>query len=669
MDADAICWRMACLIMANENGHRLVDGQLSWIGGVNSDIPKTIQSEGYPDGIKRNQLAWLVNGHVRGGGVSQRLGWEPRVQDIPWGLVYQGGWLYQPDFGDLILLLLIDGNLWRVRLDTDNSVTNLSALYGTLADPLTMPVNAETDQAFLNQAEMFAVIQAGDLITNPLFYDFGVQGVRPESLRRSLGFIGVNNPLNEIPPATAMDYHAQRLWYAFGRNYCAGDIAQNQSSGTAAFDFRDSVIHVTENPIATGGDGFVVPTVAGNIRALNHASASDSALGQTPLYVFTRKVIYSCEAPVTRADWTASTYNNMPLQKVVLAQGGTYAERAVVPVNQDLFFPSPPNGDIRSLSVALRYFKQWGNVPLSVNENRLLAFNDRSLLRFASGIQFDNRLLQASLPVATPAGVAFRGIIPLDFDPISSLEEQKPPAWEGVLEGLNILQLFQGDFGGRERAFAAVWSDLNQSIEVWELTSDQRFDGGLDQRRVSWQVETPAYTWGNPMALKELDTIELWIDKILGTVDYTVYYRPDNWPCWIRWHAWQLCSSKDCREDFESPCSDNGYPQELFCESYRATVTLPKAKASCVPVGVPTRPSNHGYQFQIKIVIKGWCRLRGLLAYANSLWKQPYQGMGNACAFIPVETSVFPPERVLDAWLTDDNDWWSVDDDTYWKIT
>src|SRR5204863_2333906 len=117
---------------------------------------------------------------------------------------------------------------------------------------------------------------------------------------------------------------------------------------------------------------FQVPTVAGNIRAMKHTANIDSALGESQMFVFTRRSIYASTAPVTRADWIATTLDLQPLQKVVLTNGGTYSERSVVPVSGDLFFQSPPNGNIRSLTIALRYFHTWANIPISNNENRAL---------------------------------------------------------------------------------------------------------------------------------------------------------------------------------------------------------------------------------------------------------------------------------------------------------
>jgi hypothetical protein len=561
-------------------------------------------------------LSWLVNGTVRGGGITQRTGWNPLVQGAAWPMAtFQGAFMFQRDFGDPYIVLAIGGELWRVRVDTDNSVDNLSVLFGGLTMPPTEP------QAYFAQgADLFLVWQSGDLVTNPIF--FWDDGSTLIGMRRSNGFVAVNDPTNEIPAAGPMDFAQQRLWYAIGTMYGAGDIIQSKVTGTAPFNYRDSILHVTENPAAKAGDNFRLPTSSGNIRALKHTSNFDTALGESQMFVFTRKAIYANAAPITRNDWTAATLDLMPLQKVVLTSGGTFAERSVVACNGDLFFNAPPLGDIRSLTVALRYFNQWGQVPISRQENRILQFNDRSLLRFCSGTLFDNRVLQATRPVQTPVGVACQSVLPLDFDLISTIEEKQPPSWEGNWQGLKILQLLSGDFGGRDRAFAVVWSDVHQAIEIYELTNDSRLDG---TNRIESQVEFPAYTFGNQNQLTEIETLELEVSKILGTVEFRAEYRPDHFPCWLPWRSWKICTAADCTQLIDDPCADTGYPISVFCESFRSTMTLPKPSPVCIAAS--GRPSTIAFQHQVRITFKGYCQINSIRMYALPRQRATFSGL------------------------------------------
>ncbi len=240
-----------------------------------------------------------------------------------------------------------------------------------------------------------------------------------------------------------------------------------------------------------------------------------------------------------------------------------------------------------------------------------------------SGVSFENRLLQTLLPVQRPQGVIFQAIAPLDFEPLSKFGAGFTPIWEGMYEGLDILQLFTGDFGGLQRAFAVVVSRQDQSIQLWELTDNERDDiNKSGENRVTWYLESPAYTWNQEFLLKKLVSGELWLDKISGQVIVTVEYRPDSSTCWLPWHKFDVCAARNTCEDVHNPIC---YPSVPFREGYRQTITLPKPPVSCeVMTG---RPSNIGYQFQARITFKGWCRLRGLLLHAEPVERKLYQAI------------------------------------------
>lgn len=594
---------------------RIADGQIDFSEGVDSGRVTTIENEANPNGLKRSQLAWLTNGTVRGGGILCRTGWKKVVTIRPTGELYQGGYMYDAAQlgGDPYLVVSISGIVYRVRVDTDNSVEDISS---PLINPATEP------QAYFVQGEEFLVVQAGDLVTKPLFWDGA-------TFRRSNGYISPTNVdpsaglVNELPPAGPMDYYQGRIFYAIGRLYTGSDVVRSEASGTLAYEFRDSILKTTENNLALAGDGFTVPTNAGNIRALKHTANLDTALGQGAIYPFTRKVIYAAEIPAMRTEWVNL---KEPVQRIAQITNGTYSDRSVVQVNGDLFY-SAPDG-IRSLLLAIRNFGQWGNLPISRNINRALQFNDRALMRYASGIQFSNRMLQTILPKQTDEGVVFQGVAVLDFDIISSMQSRLPPSWEGMYEGLDFLQLFEADFGGRQRAFGVVRSRTSGDIELWELTESDRFDDADKDppdgdKRITWFFETPAFTWGDPFELKQLDGGEIWIDKLYGTVEMTVFYRVDADACWNYWFATQFCSSRNSCEDVTNPAC---YPEQPYREGYRFPIILPKPPSPPCKTQA-NRPANQGYQFQMKIILKGWCRIRGMIWYSLPVQSAPFVGL------------------------------------------
>lgn len=591
----------------------IIDGSIDFSGGVNSLAVTTIQSDMNPNGLARNELAWLDNATVRDGGITCRAGWQKRGRIKAGDAFFQGKFMYQPAGADPYFIHVIGGHVYLVNPD-DGLALDL-----TEANPSNIPqFNPSTEtQAFFVQGEKYLIIQAGDGVTLPFIWD----GV---TLRRSKGItntaVAPGTPgVNEIPAATAMDYFMGRIWYAQDRTVSAGDIVRGPS-GTVANQFTDSILNVTESPMVLGGDGFTVPSNDGTvIRGIKHSANIDAALGQGRLFVGTRKAIYSLTVPVTRSEWTSTTSDNGPLMTIVQLNNGWVNERSVVAVNGDLFSQSLEPG-IRSLNQCTRLFNQWGNIPISANETRILQYNDRSLLRFSSGAYFDNRLLQTALPNHTDQGVIHKALIPLDFMPISSFNKQKNPNWEGMYEGLDILQLATGDFGGRERCFVTTVNQTNRDFELWEITDQARFDADQDdpEKRIPWIMEFPAFTWGDETKLKKLIGCELWVDRLFGRVLFVMEYRPDGQACWLPWHAWEKCSTKHSEENVVTPHS---YPLDDCLDSYVSNMTLPMPKVKCTQMG---RNSDIGYQFQCRLIIKGFCRIRGIYLHALPLGRKLY---------------------------------------------
>jgi len=586
--------------MAVKGNLWLTTGTLAFDGGVDSSKPPLYATELMPQGLQANQVAWMGNATCRGGAIRPRCGYDRLAQVATEGL-FQGSFLYVPDSGLPYVIAVISGSVYRVNVGTDNSVSAIS----TAATEL----NATAPMVWFCQGEEFLVIQDG---TNPARVWDG------NNLKSILDYATGSAPV--LPVGTCMDYCYGHIWVANGgRQYVGGDLVRDTVSGTAAYGYRDSILHMVEAQYFTGGGAFIVPISAGNIRAIKHSANLNTQLGEGQLFIFTENAVFTLDVPTDRTTWQTATDasgSNLPQQRIAQIGYGTQAERSVVVVNGDLFYQSPDG--FRSLVTAIRYFNSWGNTAIANNIKRLLDFNDRSLMQYSSGVLFNNRLLELCLPQNTDRGVIFQAVAALDLNPISTLQQKNPPAWEGPLEGLDFFQLLAGSFGGRERCFAITLSRSTRAIEVWELTDYLRFDYG--DKRIEWYVEFGAYNYNRPFDLKELDGAEIWIDKLYGTVDFELYYRPDQHPCWFFWNRWQECAARDSCEDVDAPepCI---YPEQTYREQYRAVMAMPSPPAACIDFS--GRPSNIGYSFQAKLVIKGWAQLRGFIPHSLPRMKEP----------------------------------------------
>jgi hypothetical protein len=598
---------------ANGSVLRITTGQQDWSAGVDSDKTPTIASAQNPNGLKPNQLAWGNNITVRGGSISPRFGLQDLAAFAVGIGIHQESYMYQPRFAFPYIISQIAGRTFAIHVENDPVTIVEITIAG---DP--NPPNIE--QAWMTQGEEFLIIQDG--VSEPLVWDGNV-------LRR-ISAMGGTPPY--LRTAESMVYYQGRIWEALGREYWAGDIVGNPAalgSGTAAYGGRDAILHMVENTFTSLGGSFTVPTTAGNIRALNYPANINNFLGQGPLLIFTRQQIYAADIPISRTDWVATNNNTGITVKVAQINFGTTSDRSVVHVNGDVFYQSVDG--VRSLFTAVRNFGEWGDLPISVEEARAIQFNDRALLRFGSGITFDNRLLETALPFQTDVGVCHKGILPLNFDLVSTLAEKKPPAWEGILEGLDILRLVRGDFGGRERAFALARSSITGGIVVYELTSYLLEDNNTTgNARITWSFETPSFSFGDPFALKELDTVEYWCDKISGDVEVAWQMRPDQHGCWEPWWKHKICAPRNNCEDCGVLLPDECYPTQFYKQQYRATIVLPKPPTRCETS--QHRPINLGYSFQFRVFVKGSMRIRGIMVHAFPKDKAPYASVTDVCS-------------------------------------
>jgi hypothetical protein len=123
--------------------------------------------------------------------------------------------------------------------------------------------------------------------------------------------------------------------------------------------------------------------------------------------------------------------------------------------------------------------------------------------------------------------------------------------------------------------------------------------------------------------LKELETLRIWIDRLYGLAWFTLYWRNDQYPCWHYWNAWTECAARnDCEDPGNTNCA---YPTAIYKQQYRAMMAMPKPPNYCDSES--DRPAHMGYSFQFRLVIKGYCRVRGIFAYALPREEPPFGQM------------------------------------------
>lgn len=411
------------------------------------------------------------------------------------------------------------------------------------------------------------------------------------------------NELPELPTGRMGAYGMGRNWLALadGISFVASDLV-GSSSGSPANNYRDAVLNVTENNYLAGGGTFRLPGAGVEITAMIFPATLDASLGQGALQVFTRYNVFSCNTPVDRSEWQDL---ESPILTQSLISNGSESHYGTIITNGDAMFRSIDG--IRSLILGRRDFiERRGNTPISEEVNRVLDGDNRQLLKFASAIVFDNRMLMTATPTQDQLGVYHSNLIALNLDPSSSLRETKPDIYDGIWDGLNVLQLVTGRFNGLDRAFAFCYNTTDQKIELHEIltsASEQKSDDGDTPIESMWELPVVFNQTERPdRQLLRLIDGEIMVEDVRGQVEFEVYYRPDYDPNWHAWYSWTIPSSP-----LWQPRMGLGEPAP---ESDPAT----------------ERPYRVGYHFQVKIVRRGYCRFMGINVQAVNVPQSEFAG-------------------------------------------
>lgn len=418
----------------------------------------------------------------------------------------------------------------------------------------------------------------------------------------------------QFPVGRMGAYGRGRVWMvlADGVRFIAGDIVGGPS-GTKALNFRDAILNITENSYLTGGGAFRVPGSIGDIRAMIFTAQPDTSLGQGPLEIFTATHVFSCNAPVDRLTWQSLT--NPILTETVIANGAL-GQNSTFQVNSDVYYRAVDGW--RSLILARRDFEEWYNTPISREVDRVLALDNQSLLSFGTGCFFDNRPLMGISPISTPNGVYHKGMIVINTDLVSKLKNKLYPCYDGVWPGMNIFGIMIGQFSLVQRCYQFVYNSVLTTLELWELLPDDPNDIGNNpsaiiadnngQDAIQWWFESASLRFresNDNRTYKALIDGEIFVDNLVGRVDFEVFWKPDQYPCWTLWHSWSECATKNT-----SAPTDNTKPQ------FRPRMGLGTPTiTACDPS--TNRPLREGYTFQIKVVITGQCEFLGFRCAAT----------------------------------------------------
>jgi len=590
---------------------RLADGITSLSGGMDAGRSPAI--------IDKTQVPYAENVTFRGGFAKTR----PAFRKLAFATSsaatamlaarFQGAQYYEESSSYRFFIVVAGGDMYKLAAPASGEEWVVTDITNSLT------INASAERVYMVQADKYLVLQDG---TNPaIIWSHDVDARVAAS--------------DEVPQGTGpMAYGNGRLWVAKGRKFYAGDILGGASKGSP--DAGDTgVLKFTENALLAGGGAFSVAVGSGDITAMQFVTTANSALGTGELMVYTTEGAFSVVVPADRYDWYGLTD---PIQRVLLPSNGSMSHWATVGVNGDQYFRS--RDGVRSIKEAVRDWNDAGNTPISTEVNRLLKYDAQSYLQYTSGVLFDNRLLITCMSDHdSTSGIGFNGLAVLDFDVVSSMRGDSPPVWDGFWRlkvtrssteyEFDILQIFKGQFSNTDRCVCAVRNESN-ALEFWEIkadTSTTKLDtdlvasgGGYEEvtSRITSEIETPSFSFGQVGSAKELDSADLWADDLVGTVSFHTDFHPDQYPCWVSWQDWSITSQSgpsDCDSLID------------YKPQYRPRMRIARPPDTEEPAA--GKRFNHGWEFAARLKWQGHGRVKMFRMNAREVQEEPYADVVN----------------------------------------
>ncbi len=430
---------------------------------------------------------------------------------------------------------------------------------GTSALTIDIPLDANPfkDQVWFEDVAGVLVIQDGE--KQPIQYD---------------GSSWDN--LTTVPVGTAMRFANGRLHLvSSGRRKTlqVGDILQNGDPTTA--------LKFTETGYLFGGGSFAFPN---EITSLHEIPTQDKASGQGTMVIGTTRDCHTLRTDITDRDAWQSVQD---FQAPLFPEIGVAGPDSMVPVNNDLYFRSS-NG-LRSLRMAVgeQQSPGYGGLHQEIPENFY-----KWGLKHNSSTHSDDRFITTVRPRLMNHQWVYEGAVSINFESLNRLGGKSPISFDGYWELPSdhyIRQIFDVD----GTAYAVVYTPTGD--ELWELQEDGVEvveETGLEQILVTRSMHA-----NDPMGLKTIGRMDLWLSNIQDNLSVDVEYRVDQESDWRTWET--------------------------------ITVTLASANPNKDYISrytLKTPPGNKvaGYSYQFRVKWTGRCQIDYLQAYFKPLGESQF---------------------------------------------
>ena len=558
-----------------------------WISTEQVVVNDGVNTAFRPDQIGSAQMAWASNLQIRNGKPQTRGFGIVQRAILPKGQV-QGAGFFSADGG--MFLLSIWGQVWRLLVSGNNFAIDQVPLDFVNSPIIKQVWMCETVGSFL--------IQDGQ--SNCIIYD-------GSTTRRA------DPTVPEVPLGTCMAFGNGRLGVAVNGNQVkVGDIVKTTFQSELRF---------TENQYLSGGGSFLFSK---GVSAMAFLPVNNSDTGYGSLTVLGTTYVNSLGLQITSRE----LWDQIPgFELSLLPRIGAAGQDTVVAVNQDLYWRDL-NGQIWSLRSAEYGAQSPGNSPQSREVSRITDYETSEWLPQSGGIYFDNRILFLASPFNNIFGAtSFKYLISLDAAPLSTIRGKTPPAYDGMVEGLNFVRLFMGTPDGVERAFA-ISTDVDGENRLWELVpkypSDVSFlSNGTSNSSVATPVpiqsfyESRRFDWGSASQFKRLTRLDLWPCELQGPTTITAYYRADNRSQWQLWESITINAQMT---------NNPGQWVDIQAQERGRVISF------TMPDGVDAlaqKALNVGFGFQVRIVWSGYLLMDRIKLWAKPLVEPRFSEIGD----------------------------------------
>jgi hypothetical protein len=276
--------------------------------------------------------------------------------------------------------------------------------------------------------------------------------------------------------------------------------------------------------MATGGH-MSLPMEMGFIYGAGVYRNASTGTGLGAVLWFGRSGIAAFDLGLSRTNWKDA---NVQIGQPLFVGPGTVSPRSLCNINDDIFFrrrdglgvlrfdTSQVSGSSGSLSCT----------PRSNEVDPWITGDDPRYLPYVSIAHADNRALMTAMGTA---GQYFRGLISLDLARLHGFQGAVAPSYDGLWTGLSFGQVLSAYKQGEATHF--IITEGPQIFRVDDTVTKDTVLAGFTTP-IRSRVWTKVTDFGNPVSLKRLRAMQVWLSEVSETTEIRWYYRPSGYPLW-----------------------------------------------------------------------------------------------------------------------------------------